>query len=106
MWGFSDPFPAVHDQHGVVLLLAVSESGALIVCDDGQLRFEDYTHLRSEWRFNWTTHKWEDDDIGELYDETGDGGSEISGDVPELDGADGGDPGDKADGTDRDVVPG
>lgn len=98
MWGLTAPLPAEHDHHGVVLILAMTETGAIFVSDDGGLHFDDFTHLRLEWRFNWNTHVWEDETSGELNDETGDGGPEVSGDIPEPDGPDRSDTGDEGHG--------
>lgn len=98
MWGLPDPFPATHDHHGVILILAVAETGALFVCDDGRLQFDEFHHIRVDWHFNWNTHTWEDEAIGEVDDEAGDGGPEISGDLPIVDGTDGSDPSDQGHG--------
>lgn len=107
MWGLHAPLPATHDHHGVVLILAFTETTALFVCDDGRLRYDDVDHLMLEWRFNWNTHTWEDIDIDEVFDdESSDGSPEIPGDIPEFDGADRGDPSDEGDGTVGGVVPG
>jgi hypothetical protein len=103
MWGLPAPFPATHAHYGVILILAFTAVGALFVCDDGQLRFDELSHLRAEWRFNWNTHTWEDGDIGDFDDEGSDGGSEVPGDLPELDGPDRSDSGDEGDGAAGDV---
>lgn len=104
MWGLPAPLPANHVHYGIVLILAFDSNEdiahALFVCDDGQIRYDGVEFLKSEWRFNWTTHKWEDQTTGDLYDNepSGDWSPEISGDIPEHLGADRSDQGDEGDG--------
>lgn len=107
MWGLTAPLPAEHDHHGIVLILAFYTEplpGALFISDDGQLHSDALAHLRTEWRFNWSTHTWEDlSETGALNDESSDGSPEISGDFPEPPRDDRGDSGDEGDGTLGDV---
>lgn len=106
MWGLDRPLVASHNHHGPVLIIGFSDAGsALFVCDDGQLRFEGLSGLKAEWRFNWTTHAWEDTELGDFDDQGSDGGPEVSGDISEPDRANRSDPSDEGDGAAGSVDP-
>jgi hypothetical protein len=90
VWGLHAPLPATHDHYGICLVLAFFYAPeldglyALMIDDEGLLRTSPVSNLRTEWRFNWTTHKWEDMDVEEFFDAQGDGGEEVSGDLSDA----------------------
>ncbi len=87
------PLQAETDQGIPILILGVSEGEVLAVDDEGKLQFLPIGYVTVDWRYNWQTHEWiEVSGIGHEEEPPDDGGSDLSGSVPDVERAGDGDP--------------
>lgn len=108
MIAFPEPISALCNS-GPCMLIALRGDYAIIVEGDGTIRDAALGELNIDWRYDRHAGVWLDiGPGGELGDEEApdDGGEEVSGHLPDTDGAGGGDPGDREDGASRGVDPG
>lgn len=92
---FAAPIEAETVSGGLpVLILGITELfEAFVVTDEGRFGAEPLTNLSVNWRYNWRDHSWvETGDMNGAQDDPPDGGSDLSGSVPDTDGVGASDP--------------